>query len=346
MVRNPRLPPRPAVLDRSRLVSGRRSSPHGARSHGGAVSSRTPRRGPAASRRRGLDELEVAAVRRRWRGRRRRRACAGSSVAREALWSRGRSGARRPRAAVARGRSSQPKASRSYGEVGEELAPARPRIEVPGVELRAWDLGPPLAGVDQPRGRFPRRDEYLPRSRAAEVVPKPVPPRGPVHSATTNSPVVASSQAAPEADPRPRWRAERRLAGVEGRRLELRARRHHPDDFAPHHPLGGARVLHLLAERDPEALLDQAPDVGGARVVGDAAHGDRRALLVLGARGEGDVQRARRGDRVLEEQLVEVAHAEEQQRARVLRLHPVVRLHRGGGGDRGGAHRGSGSPIF
>ncbi len=48
--------------------------------------------------------------------------------------------------------------------------------------------------------------------------------------------------------------------------------------------------------------------------------------------GEGDVEQRRGAPRVLEEQLVEVPHAVEQQYIRVLGLEPQVLLHHGGVG--------------
>ena len=126
-----------------------------------------------------------------------------------------------------------------------------------------------------------------------------------------------------------------RLGRSEGGGLELRAGRDDPDDLALDDALGRARVLHLLAQGHAEALADEAGDVGGGRVVGHPAHRDGVAVAVLGARGEGDLEGLGGHHRVLEEQLVEVAHPEEEERFRVLRLHPVVLLH-GGCLDEGG----------
>ena len=61
---------------------------------------------------------------------------------------------------------------------------------------------------------------------------------------------------------------------------------------------------------------------------GHARHGDR--LTRRGAaRGEGDVEQARRPLRVVVEELVEVAHAVEQQHVGMLRLQAQVLLHHG-----------------
>ena len=77
--------------------------------------------------------------------------------------------------------------------------------------------------------------------------------------------------------------------------------------------LGG--VGHLLADRDLVPLREQARDVAGGRVVGDARHGDRVGVLLAGR--EGEVEDARDEDGVVVEGLVEVAHAEEDDRVRV-----------------------------
>ena len=78
-------------------------------------------------------------------------------------------------------------------------------------------------------------------------------------------------------------------------------------------------------------------------VNGDPAHRD----LVPGmpaALGEGDLERGCRRHRVLEEQLVEVAHTEEQEHAGVLRPQRLVlRHHRARGGVR---HRPAFGPLL
>ena len=76
--------------------------------------------------------------------------------------------------------------------------------------------------------------------------------------------------------------------------------------------LASARIFHLVADGDAVALLDEARDVAFGGVVGDAAHGDGRALFLV-ARGERDFELARGDDGVFEEQLVEIAQAEHQQ---------------------------------
>ena len=122
-----------------------------------------------------------------------------------------------------------------------------------------------------------------------------------------------------------------RRAGEVGRVGE-RAGRDHPHDVAPQELLALAGALELLADRDLLAGLDQPGDVAVRRVVRNAGH--RRAL----ARGQRDRQQARAQLGVLEEQLVEVAEAEQQQVVGEPALQlPVLRHHRRG---RDVSHRG------
>ena len=72
------------------------------------------------------------------------------------------------------------------------------------------------------------------------------------------------------------------------------------------------RIFHLLADGDAEALRDQPLQVFVGAVDRHAAHRDVLAQ-VLAALGQHDAERLRGGHRVLEEQLVEVAHPVEQQ---------------------------------
>ncbi len=122
-------------------------------------------------------------------------------------------------------------------------------------------------------------------------------------------------------------------ARVQKRVLGQRAGRDEAHDLAPHDGLGAAllglgRRLHLLAHGDAEPLADQRQKVTLGRVHRHAAHGDVVAV-VLAALGQGDVQRLGRRGGVVEEQLVEVAHAIEQQRVGILGLdRQILRHHR------------------
>ena len=107
-----------------------------------------------------------------------------------------------------------------------------------------------------------------------------------------------------------------------------RARRHDPRHLAADETTRLRRILHLIADRDLEAGIQQPADVGVGRMMGDAAH-RRLAGRPLLTRGQGQVKDRRRGHRVLEEHLEEVAHPIEEDGVGVLRLHrQVVPEHR------------------
>ena len=127
-------------------------------------------------------------------------------------------------------------------------------------------------------------------------------------------------------------------SGFEQAFLGQRARGHQTDHRAGHHGFRAAflcrrRILHLLADCDPEALADQGQEIALGGMDRHAAHGDVLAEM-LAALGQGDVERRRRGLGVGEEHLVEIAHAIEEQRIGMLRLDLVVLRHhrRHGGG--------------
>src|SRR3546814_19387853 len=75
----------------------------------------------------------------------------------------------------------------------------------------------------------------------------------------------------------------------------------------------------IFRSRHLEALADEAGEVAVGRVHRHAAHGDILAQ-VLAALGQGDIQRRRGLLGILEEHLVEVAHAVEQQDRKSTRL--------------------------
>ena len=130
--------------------------------------------------------------------------------------------------------------------------------------------------------------------------------------------------------------------GVEQRVLGDRAGGDQADHGAADRRLAGARfgVLHLLHHGDAEAAADQPAEIEFRAVDGDAAHRDGGAG-VLAAAGQRDVEGGGGGFGVGEEELVEVAHAEEQQRVGLVRLDGEPLRHRGGGagGVRDGGHR-------
>ena len=127
---------------------------------------------------------------------------------------------------------------------------------------------------------------------------------------------------------------ERRRTCIQVGDIGQRARRDHARHLALDQPLGRLRVLDLIADRDAESLADQAGDVSVGGMERDAAHRDAGSGGVLRARGEGQLEGSRRDHRVFVEQLVEVAHAEEQQGVGVLALRVLELTHRRG--QRGG----------
>ena len=90
----------------------------------------------------------------------------------------------------------------------------------------------------------------------------------------------------------------------------------------------GARFLHLLRQRDGLAGGEQFGDVPRDGVVGHAAE-RHRAVLLLVAGGERDVEERRGRHRVLAEELVKIPDAEEEQGAGVGRLEGLILAHEG-----------------
>jgi hypothetical protein len=97
-------------------------------------------------------------------------------------------------------------------------------------------------------------------------------------------------------------------------------------DFAAHQLLARAGFFHLVADGHAIAAPDQPRDVAFGRMIRHAAHRDGRAFFLV-ARGERDFEFARGRDGVFEEELVEIAEPEHQQRAGDLLLHGVVLPH-------------------
>ena len=98
--------------------------------------------------------------------------------------------------------------------------------------------------------------------------------------------------------------------------------------LALHRALGGGHVAHLLGDGHGLAQADQLGQVGLHRMHRHPGHhhGGARALT---ARGQRDVEQAVGLARVVEEQLVEIPHAVEDQRVGVLLLDAQVLLHHG-----------------
>jgi hypothetical protein len=132
--------------------------------------------------------------------------------------------------------------------------------------------------------------------------------------------------------------------GVQKLVLAQGAGGHQAHHVAPHHGLAAAllglgRVFHLLADGHLEAAADQPREVAVGGMDRHAAHGNVLAQ-VPAPLGERNVQGRRGLDRVVEEQLVEIAHAIEQQAVGMVPLDLQVLHHHGR--DRGLGGPGSG----
>jgi len=98
-------------------------------------------------------------------------------------------------------------------------------------------------------------------------------------------------------------------------------------DFTADYFLRQLGIFHLFADRDAEAFAQQALQIPFGCVIRHAAHRDG-AFTVAG--GEGDLQLAGGDDGVVVEELVKIAHAEEEQGIRVLLLGHGPLAHEGG----------------
>ena len=116
------------------------------------------------------------------------------------------------------------------------------------------------------------------------------------------------------------------------RRVSQRAGRNDAHDFALHRPFARADFAHLLAHCHTFAHLHQSRQILLRRVKRHARHLNRHAVH-LPARGQGNVQQLRRFHRVIQKQLVKIAHAVKHQLVGVLRFDGEILLHhRGNGG--------------
>ena len=119
---------------------------------------------------------------------------------------------------------------------------------------------------------------------------------------------------------------------IEERVFGERSGRNNPYDGTSYRRLPAAllrlgRVFHLLAHGDAEALADEAREIGLGGMHWHAAHRNVLALM-LAALGQLDVERRRGFLQILEEQLVEIAHAIEQQAIGMRALEIEILRHR------------------
>src|SRR4051812_28905381 len=113
--------------------------------------------------------------------------------------------------------------------------------------------------------------------------------------------------------------------------IRRRARRDHACDFAPHQFFRDSRIFHLLADGYLEPFADELSDVSLSRVIGNTAHRYRDAFFLI-TRGERDLQLFRSDYRIIEEEFIEVAQPEKEQRVRMLFLDGGVLPHQRRGG--------------
>ena len=119
--------------------------------------------------------------------------------------------------------------------------------------------------------------------------------------------------------------------GIEQKLLGDGARRHQAHHLAADHGFAAAlaglgRVLDLLANGDAVALADQPIQIILGALDRHAAHGDVHALMLAALRQDNGERTG--GDLgVFKKQFVEIAHAIEEERARIRRLDRVILRH-------------------
>ena len=120
--------------------------------------------------------------------------------------------------------------------------------------------------------------------------------------------------------------------------IEDRAGGDDPRDVPADQPLGGARILHLVADGHLSARVDQSGDVMLDALVRNAAHGSFHVGVLVAGR-QGDPEKGGRLAGIVEEHLVEIAHPVQQDGVRSPALHlEILPEHRRYAGRRG-THR-------
>ena len=203
-------------------------------------------------------------------------------------------------------------------------------LEVPAVDHRDRNRGHPRPRGTARRYRAWRHDE-LARAQDPQLVLKHLPAldAGVFGYRELAGRQVHERGANPIAPVWPECHQESGLARVEVVRVEQRPRRHDTHDFAPDDAFGLPRVFDLLADRDAIALSHEPGEIAVNGMKGHAAHRNRPAGRVFRARGQREIERARRDQGVLEEHLVEVAHAKEHDGIAILPLGVMVLTHGG-----------------
>ena len=194
-----------------------------------------------------------------------------------------------------------------------ECAVELPRWPMGKGELRSGQRGRHLIAIDQHFGRGeagqPRTQLGLTAFGQTELAAGQRQPRQAPHLADLGD------------------REQQRVALV-GEQLGVGhgARGHHTHHLAFDWPLGGGHVADLLADRDRLAQPDQLGEVAVERHHRHTGHRDRLAATGA-ARGQGDVEQAIGLARIVEKQLVEIAHAIEQERVGMVGLDAGVLRH-------------------
>jgi hypothetical protein len=117
--------------------------------------------------------------------------------------------------------------------------------------------------------------------------------------------------------------------GVEQRIFREGARRHDAGHAAFNGPLAFRRVTDLFTDRDRDTLFHESRQIGVNCMIGNPAHWN--GLVGEHApRGQRDVEQVCSPLGIVEEQLVKVAHAIEQQFIRMCCLDAHILLHHGG----------------
>jgi len=116
--------------------------------------------------------------------------------------------------------------------------------------------------------------------------------------------------------------------GIEQRLVGGDARRDDPRHLAAKEPLGGLGVVDLLADGHVPPRGDELHELRVELVVWEARH--RQGVGTLFAAGEREVEEVGGLTGVVAEELVEVSHPEEYERARAAGLRGLELLHHGG----------------
>ena len=216
---------------------------------------------------------------------------------------------------------------REHAELPREIFARQRRVELPRVALGDERV---VARRRQRTARSPRGTRISRGASRAEQRDRLV---GTPSQSSRSSPVETSAAATPTRSAiarRAGTRADRAdevvARAVEQVVGERDAGRDRLDHLAAHDALRELRILHLLADRDAEALLHEPAHVVARRLHRDAGERHVRGAAVV-ARRQREAEHARRRLGVVIKHLVELAHAEKQDRVLMPALDLAVLLH-------------------